>query len=139
MKRKQLYELARDKPEFKGTPVVETIAARYGFEINWLSPYPATLNPRGITKGYVAGHNNGKGFDAVYGLIFEGFEKVTKAIWAGLVRRADANEDDFIEQFHILTEKDINDMIIDLDTDSDNEIDNHSLTTELEEVTLRTS
>lgn len=125
LKRKQLYELARDKPEYKGTPVVEKIAAEYGFEINWLPPYHPTLNPIeeawGITKGYVAWHNDGKKFEAVKDMISQGFKKVTKDIWTGLVRRTYANEDAFITKLHILTATDINDMIIALDVDSDQE------------------
>jgi len=67
----------------------------------------------------VAGHNNGKNFNAVKDLIFQGFAKVTKEIWAGLVRRTYANEDAFIEKFHIPTTTDINDMIIALDTENE--------------------
>jgi hypothetical protein len=135
MTRKQLYELARSKPEYKGIPVVEMIAAEYGFEINWLPPYHPTLNPIeeawGVTKGYVAGHNDGKNFNAVMGLILQGFEKVTKDVWSSLVRRTYMNEDAFIEKFHILTAEDINEMIISLDSDSDSD-DEELMASELE-------
>ena len=128
MTRKQLYELARDKPEYKGVPYVETIAANYGFQINWLPPYHPTLNPIeeawGIVKGYVALHNNGKDFSAVKDLIFKGFEKVTKDTWTGLVHRTYGNEDAFIEKFRILTTMDINNMIINIDTDDEDDDEN---------------
>ena len=138
MAKKQLYEIARSKPEYKGIPVVETITARYGFEINWLPPYHPTLNPIeeawGITKGYIANHNNGQNFNMVKDLIFQGFERVTKDVWTSLVYRTYANEDAFIDKFHILTAADINEMIISLDSDSDN--DDELIVDELEEVTF---
>src|SRR5262249_40454492 len=70
---------------------------------------------------------------AVKDLVFEGFARVTKNTWAGLVRRTYANEDAFIEKFHILTAADINSMIIDLDADSEDENDDDCSTTDFEE------
>jgi len=136
--RRELYELARDDLRYKGIPVVERIAGEYGFLINWLPPYHPTLNPIeeawGITKGYVADNNDGKDFGKVKELIFEGFSKVTIEIWAKLVRRTYANEDAFIERFHILTAADISEMIISLDSDSDydDDDDDEFQATELE-------
>ena len=135
MTRKQLYVLARDTPQYKGTPVVENIAAQYGFEINWLPPYHPTLNPIeeawGIVKGYVSRHNDGKSFNAVKDLIFQGFAKVTKDVWSSLVRRTYTNEDAFIEKHHVLTAADINEMIIYLDADSDDEGDENEYAEEV--------
>src|SRR5262249_23700217 len=105
--RKQLYELARDNPNYKGTPVVERIAEEYGFEVLWLPPYHPTLNPIeeawGITKGYVANNNNGRDFGVVKDLVGDGFKKVTESVWAGLVRRTYAHEDAFLKEIHIPT------------------------------------
>src|SRR4051812_25647094 len=85
LNRKELYELARDNPSYKGTPVVETIAAEYGFRIEWLPPYHPTLNPIeeawSIVKGYVANNNDGKDFNMVRKLIFKGFSKLNSEIW----------------------------------------------------------
>ena len=53
---------------------METIAAGYGFRIEWLPPYHSTLNPIeeawGIVKGYVADNNDGKDFNKVKDFIF---------------------------------------------------------------------
>jgi len=125
LNRKELYELARDNPAYKGIPVVETIAGEYGFRIEWLPPYHPTLNPIeeawGIVKGYVANNNDGKDFNKVKELIFEGFLKVTPDLWARLVNRTYANEDGFIKKLHILTSEEINDLIIPIDSESEDD------------------
>jgi transposase len=125
LNRKELYELARDNPAYKGTPVVETIAAGYGFRIEWLPPYHPTLNPIeeawGIVKGYVADNNDGKDFNKVKDFIFEGFSKVNPDIWAQLVNRTYTNEDEFIKKLHLLTTEEINDLIIPIDSESEDD------------------
>ena len=142
--RKELYELARDNPIYKGTPIVETIAAEYGFQIKWLPPYHPTLNPIeeawGIVKGFVASHNDGKNFNKVRELIFEGFSKVNSNIWTKLVNRTYTNEDALTKKVHILTEKEINNLIISIDSDSEddiseNEDDRLQLESQYEEIT----
>jgi len=135
LNKKELYELARDNPTYKGTPVVETIASEYGFRIEWLPPYHPTLNPIeeawGIVKGYVAKNNNGKDFNKVKELIFKGFLKVTPDVWARLVDRTYANEDKFIKKLYLLTAEEINDLIISIDSESeDDESSNEELTFE---------
>src|SRR3954452_12267471 len=120
---KELYEQARDNPIYKGTPVVTTIAAEYGFRIEWLPPYHPTLNPIeeawGIVKGYIANNNDGKNFNKVRDLIFEGFSKVNSEIWTKLVNRTYTNENAFMTKIYTLTEREISNLIFSIDSDSE--------------------
>jgi hypothetical protein len=90
---------------YKTTIVSEEIAAKYGHEIVWLPPYHPILNPIeeawGLTKNYVALHNDGSDFQKVRDLTRDGMGKVHREIWSKLVRRAKSNEDVFIESDEI--------------------------------------
>jgi Chromo (CHRromatin Organisation MOdifier) domain len=121
-KKKELYDIARVRS--KGKTITEITAAGYGYEVLWIPPYHPMLNPIeeawGVTKGFVASENNGSSFDAVHGLIFEGFKKVTNEVWMKLVNRTHAFEDKMVVDNNIastLTTNDIDDMIADVDSD----------------------
>jgi hypothetical protein len=119
-KRDDLYNIARER--FRGTTITEITAKKYKYSVLWIPPYHPMFNPIeeawGVTKGFVAMHNNGSSFDAVYDLIFLGFKEVTIEVWKNLVKHAYAYEDKMIAEQAIAT-KDINDMIPDVDGDGD--------------------
>jgi DDE superfamily endonuclease len=126
-RKEYLYQLAQED-RFKGKPIPETIVKRYdGYRVLWIPPYHPMLNPIeeawGLTKGFVARNNNGSSFQNVRSLIFLGFIKVTPETWEKLVRRTHANEDKMVAEHHIaiITLKDINNMVIDIDDDNEDD------------------
>ena len=52
-------------------------------------------NAWGVTKNYIASANDGKDFQAVRGMIADGFGKVSPEIWEKLVDRCCRNEDGY--------------------------------------------
>ena len=107
--------------------MVETIAENAGFRIIWLPPYHPIFNPIeeawGITKGYVAGENDGKDFSHVKELVLQGFAKVTVDMWKDLVRRAHNREKEIMKDFNIGGETDDDSCIVVVRDNNDDEED----------------
>jgi transposase len=126
----QLTAICQEEPEtFRGTTVVESIAKRFGFNIQWLPPYHPMLNPIevawAITKEYVADVNDGSNFQKVKTYIEQGFEKVTSEVWQKLVKRTYRIEEELILKNNIVTAKEVtaNPFIINLSSDEDDTFD----------------
>ena len=135
--KQEIYSICQEPQRFQGISVIEKIASTYNFEVHWLPPYHPILNPIeeawGIIKGHVASVNDGKDFQKVKEYIMSGIEKVTPEVWKGLVRRTYKNEEDLVIKHNIVTVNDVknNPLIIDLDEDSDDD-----LNLEVDELTL---